>query len=190
MIAVRIIAAALGCRAWERSIAAAQARATLAVTSDQWTAIRIGVAAAMRLRRARRSAITLPVYSDMTRRVEAMRLVGGTEKAGAAHAHPSRVTRASPPALAVPAPTSTPRPAVSAADPLGGIAAGPREPAGRVDLIDWSEHGATLVICADRIRISAAEAERLYDLLYGYTYERGEMLAGRDSAQSSDGRPF
>ena len=84
----------------------------------------------------------------------------------AAHAPPSRDSAELPTAPAVPAPSPTPRPAVSTGIPLTGHAAGPCAPGGRVDLIDWSERGATLIIGADRIRITCEQAERLLDLLH------------------------
>lgn len=79
-LAVRAVALAIGATDWQARRAAGIAASCLAATADPVRAIRSGLNACRTLRRARRpqAAPSLPLFRQLSDRVQAMRLVGGT----------------------------------------------------------------------------------------------------------------
>lgn len=77
---VRIVALAIGATDWQARRAAGIAASCLAATADPVRAIRSGLNACRTLRRARRpqAAPSLQLFRQLSDRVQAMRLVGGT----------------------------------------------------------------------------------------------------------------
>jgi hypothetical protein len=69
-----------GCTSWQASSAARLAVQTLDATSDPMRAIRTGTSFGGILRRVRKvlAHVTLPTFTAIGERVEAMRIVGGT----------------------------------------------------------------------------------------------------------------
>jgi hypothetical protein len=69
-----------GCTSWQASCAARLAVQTLLATADPVRSIRTGVQYGGILRRVRKvlAHVTLPTFTAIGERVEAMRIVGGT----------------------------------------------------------------------------------------------------------------
>ena len=52
-----------------------------------------------------------------------------------------------------------------------------------IELVETTEAGATLVIGAERIALTAAQIREIENVCWIYNYERSEMLSGRYDAE-------